>query len=229
MHQFNRVLLARNSEDGGLSGAHGPKVEPRTYKGINLGEDSVEVWYETGGAGSASTPPERNRLPLHLELRSHSPNGFAWGYGGSAPAQLALALLVHALGDVSLALAHYQRFKREHVCKWGDEWSITAEEIRRFVSNAHQSPLCAKFPLGRLVATPSALAAVPHDEIINAIRLHLVGEWGDLDRHDWNANNRALIDGSRLLSAYTTSTGQRFWIITEAGREATTVLLPHDY
>jgi hypothetical protein len=49
-------------------------------------------------------------LPLHLELRNHSPTGFAWGYGGSGPAQLALALLVDATQDQTLALRHYQDF-----------------------------------------------------------------------------------------------------------------------
>jgi hypothetical protein len=50
-------------------------------------------------------------LPLHLELLKHSPSGFAWGYGGSGPAQLALALLVEATNDPALALRHYQEFK----------------------------------------------------------------------------------------------------------------------
>lgn len=63
---------------------------------------------------------------------------------------------------------------------------------------------------GNVPATPAALGAVPPVEILFALKRHLSGDWGELDRHDWNANNEALIDASRLLSAYTTSTGQRF-------------------
>jgi uncharacterized protein (DUF2249 family) len=53
-------------------------------------------------------------LPLRLDLANHSPTGFAWGYGGSGPAQLALALLADHFGDDAKALRLYQRFK--HVC-----------------------------------------------------------------------------------------------------------------
>ena len=52
-----------------------------------------------------------------LVLRNHSPNGFAWGYGGSGPAQLALALLLHVTGDEGAALNHYQAFKWEVLAK----------------------------------------------------------------------------------------------------------------
>jgi hypothetical protein len=59
------------------------------------------------------------------------------------------------------------------------------------------------------------------------IAQHLTGDWGDLSGQDWRANERALVEGSRLLSAYElTGTGERVWIITEWDRSATTVLLP---
>ena len=86
-----------------------------------------------------------------------------------------------------------------------------------------------QFSPGSILATPAALDAVPSDEILAALKRHLTGDWGELDRHDWNANNEALRDGTRILSAYTTSSDRRFWIISEAGRQATTVLLPEDY
>lgn len=62
-------------------------------------------------------------------LYNHSPDGFQWGYGGSGPAQLALALLYDATGDRDIALGHHQQFKWDYVAGWGDEWQITTEEI----------------------------------------------------------------------------------------------------
>jgi hypothetical protein len=188
-----------------------------------------EVWFEDAKAGNTSLDPERHQLPLRLEVRNHSPTGFAWGYGGSGPAQLALALLVDALGDAELALTHYQEFKRTHVSNWGSEWSITAETIQQFVARRSQTTQQVQFALGNIVATPGALNVVSPEEILVALKRHLKGDWGELDQHDWNANNQALLDGTRLLSAYNTSDGERFWIITEADRSVTTVLLPGDY
>ena len=86
-----------------------------------------------------------------------------------------------------------------------------------------------KFNLGRLCITPEAANAVPADEIMNAIARHAAGDWGTVDQTDWAQNNKALRDGGRLFSAYQASAGQKFWVITEAGRVRTTVLLPEDY
>jgi hypothetical protein len=93
-----------------------------------------------------------------------------------------------------------------------------------------------KFEPGRIVATPAALEAIkgsgqrPSD----FLGWHLRGQWGDLDEEDRQLNDQALLDGSRLLSAYTTLKGARIWIITEAvgddGRRASTcLLLPDEY
>lgn len=87
----------------------------------------------------------------------------------------------------------------------------------------------SKFALGQLVATPNALGSVPNDEILVALSRHVRGDWGTLDPHDWNENEQALVHGGRLLSAYTSTAGIKFWIITEADRSVTTVLLPEDY
>jgi len=87
----------------------------------------------------------------------------------------------------------------------------------------------AKLRLGRIVATPHALEALTQDEILMGIQRHQAGDWGDLDDEDLAANERALIEGTRILSAYTAANGTKFWIITEADRSATTVLLPGDY
>ena len=85
------------------------------------------------------------------------------------------------------------------------------------------------FPLGRLVATPAALEAVPPDELEKALSRHSLGDWGDVGQQDWEENELSLREGFRLFSVYRTEAGTRFWIITEADRSATTVLLPDDY
>jgi hypothetical protein len=87
----------------------------------------------------------------------------------------------------------------------------------------------AKFPVGQIVATPNALTNILNEEILRALSRHVQGDWGTLDAHDWNANEQALHHGGRLLSAYHSSQNVRFWIITEADRTVTTVLLPEDY
>ena len=86
-----------------------------------------------------------------------------------------------------------------------------------------------KFEMGRLMATPGALERVPGDQILLAISRHGKGDWGQICAEDWELNNKALEHGTRLLSAYTTTDGTKFWIITEADRSVTTVLLPEEY
>jgi hypothetical protein len=86
-----------------------------------------------------------------------------------------------------------------------------------------------KFPPGRIVITANAARELAGDDVTIALRRHLRGDWGELELPDREANDRALVHGSRLLSAYASSTGLRFWIITEHDRSATTVLLPEDY
>jgi len=229
MQSLTRILLAPQSGDESLGRLRAPQYYTRRYHGVMRIGAQADVWFEETPARQSQEIPERHSLPMRLDLRNHSPTGFAWGYGGSGPAQLALALLVDAVGDTELALAHYQDFKREHVSRWGDEWSISAEEIRQFVARRPQSPQRVQFPPGSIVATPAALRSVSQEEIFSALKRHLSGDWGELDRDDWDANNEALLDGARLFSAYCSATGQRFWIITEANRQATTVLLPEDY
>jgi len=89
--------------------------------------------------------------------------------------------------------------------------------------------LAAKFRLGRIVSTPNALESLTQDDILTGIQRHQAGDWGDVTQDDHRANERALIDGSRLWSVYHARNGIKFWIITEGDRSATTVLLPEDY
>jgi hypothetical protein len=58
---------------------------------------------------------------------------------------------------------------------------------------------------------------------------HISGDWGEVDEHDRRENELSVAQGFRLLSAYTLSTGTKVWIITEADRSATTLLLPSEY
>jgi len=82
-----------------------------------------------------------------------------------------------------------------------------------------------KFPLGRVVATPSAPLAVPMSELIAAMQRHRCGDWGDVGEHDRLENELALKNRLRLPSVYHTQAGVKFYIITEANRSYT-VLLP---
>jgi hypothetical protein len=66
-------------------------------------------------------------------------------------------------------------------------------------------------------------------EMLQAIEDHARGDWGLVDKEDWQANEEALTEGLRLFSVYESEAGQRFWVITEANRSATTILLPDDY
>ena len=89
-------------------------------------------------------------------------------------------------------------------------------------------PIC--LPLGHVVATPGALEVVRDHglDVVGLIHRHRAGDWGAVSEHDARANNHAVGEGTRVLSAYETA-GGRLWIITEADRSATTVLLPSEY
>jgi hypothetical protein len=87
------------------------------------------------------------------------------------------------------------------------------------------------FPLGQTVATPGALDALASTGEFPQTFLdrHATGDWGEVDAEDQQANQDALRYGERLLSAYRTSAGVRLWVITEADRSVTTILLPEEY
>jgi hypothetical protein len=85
----------------------------KTYIGIPHRETVAGQPVVTVCDGQKSEP-----LPLRLDLFNHSPTGFSWGYTGSGPAQLALALLADALGDDDLAVRLHQDFKFKVVACW---------------------------------------------------------------------------------------------------------------
>jgi hypothetical protein len=128
-------------------------------------------------------------------------------------------------------------------------WRVReSDDATRRAANA-ETPPAAKFALGRLFVTPVALAAVgehlgegrPYSVrqllesadhlalVMPFVARHANCDWGDVDADDWRANDDALREGNRLLSAYDIGRGRRLWILTEADRSATTVILASEY
>src|SRR5579864_1302466 len=109
--------------------------------------------------GECFVTADGRALDPRFDLRFHSPDGFGWGYGGSGPAQLALALLADWLADDSAALSLYQEFKWSTVAGFPrEEWTLTGKEIdvalqklreAARVMNANRIPV-AVFRLGRI-------------------------------------------------------------------------------
>lgn len=88
----------------------------------------------------------------------------------------------------------------------------------------------AKFDPGQLRATPAVIRALSENYAYACIVMHINGQWGTLDDEDKAANNRALANGERLMSVYPLENDPGdFWIITEADRSSTTILLPSEY
>lgn len=92
------------------------------------------------------------------------------------------------------------------------------------------------FKPGSILATPACLEELQRagQNLWEFMARHLAGDWGELDAEDKAANDEAVKDGSRILSAYTLKTGEKIWLITEAEsdngeREATTGILPREY
>ena len=86
------------------------------------------------------------------------------------------------------------------------------------------------FNLGQVVATPGAIEALAEVNCLpmTLLNRHQCGDWGDLCDEDKAANNEALGNWDRLFSAYVIK-NVKFWVITEADRSATTILLPEEY
>jgi hypothetical protein len=87
----------------------------------------------------------------------------------------------------------------------------------------------AKFWTGQFFATERASHEIGFEQILMALKRHKSGDWGDLCPEDWEANEKALQEGGRLFSVYYDQNGTKFWVITEADRSITTVLMPDDY
>jgi len=87
----------------------------------------------------------------------------------------------------------------------------------------------AKFPLGQTVITANAQQTLSPEDVVKALCRHATGDWGVLCEEDVRENELSLEKGFRLFSAYHAENGTKFYIITEADRSVTTVLLPEDY
>ena len=87
------------------------------------------------------------------------------------------------------------------------------------------------FALGQLVSTPGALAALTRNRTtpLPFIQRHVTGDWGDLPESDKQENDVSIDEHLRILSAYTLADQTKIWIITEANRSSTCILLPEEY
>lgn len=114
-------------------------------------------------------------------------------------------------------------------CYTVDE-AIAGGELVDIVSEMPKS-VAAKFSLGRLVITPGALAALleADQSPFEFLQRHVTGDWGEVCEEDAKENELSLQRGFRLLSAYRTQLLERIWVITEADRSVTTILLPEEY
>lgn len=86
-----------------------------------------------------------------------------------------------------------------------------------------------KVPVGTLYITRNAMSTLKAMDVTKALSRFARGDWGDMDEEDKKSNDWALKNGGRLFGAYHDQNGTKFWIITEADRSVTTVLLPEDY
>lgn len=104
----------------------------KIYQGMRgpgiVGKASVMVVSGPGPRGIQPLSPKPSQ-----DLTNHSPDGFQWGYRGSGPAQLALALLLDVTGNEEESKLYYQDFKDDFVSGWGDVWEISDNEIKNWL------------------------------------------------------------------------------------------------
>jgi hypothetical protein len=103
--------------------------------------------------------------------------------------------------------------------------------VSQFWATGRRMKRQARFQLGQLAITRGSLEAFTRagDDPLRFLARHAVGDWGEIDEEDRRENERSLAAGCRILSAYRLTDGTRIWIITEADRSATTILLPGEY
>lgn len=85
------------------------------------------------------------------------------------------------------------------------------------------------FEHGQIIITTAADEILNKDDVANGFRRHMNGDWGDLSEEDVQTNQEGVQYGYRIMSVYKDRSDHVFWIITEADRSCTTVLLPSDY
>lgn len=209
----------------------------KTYHATTPNDVTV-VDHNAGGRLQRLTPDASQ------QIFCHSLDGFEWGYAGSGPAQLSLAILLDYYTDKigaeqakAKARAFYSAFKFAIIAKFpqGQPWQITSGQIARFLSELSEdgrSPRPRYVPLGETSITPGARDALNESGETAGPFLdrHTRCDWGDnLTDDDREENEFAYAHGMRLLSIYYTNRQQKIYVITEADRSHTTVLLPEDY
>lgn len=95
--------------------------------------------------------------------------------------------------------------------------------------SSHTQDKPRSFQLGKLFVTPGVIEKIKPSEVFRAVARHEKCDWGIVNEEDQLANDEALIHDARILSAYKDSKQTKFWVITEADRSATTVLLSEEY
>ncbi len=112
-------------------------INKREYHGIpddfaHAGRVQI-CWLDPKGGQYHDEP-----LPLYLDKLNKSPTGFAWGYGGSGPAQLAFAILMHHTGDQAIAEANFQDYKFEVIARLEHgPWVITSDAVTQWLEEKH--------------------------------------------------------------------------------------------
>ncbi len=99
------------------------------YKGVKSDSGGAKTVFRVEDGRIATLQPERSQ-----RVWNHSPDGFNWGYGGSGPAQLALALLLDVTNNKDLSTHLHQSFKAAFVSTWGEQWCVTADQIREWIT-----------------------------------------------------------------------------------------------
>ena len=133
-HEINDLISALKSNLGEDTDGPGPE---RTYRGARSGnENAVTVsWHDGGGRLQAQA------LDPRLDLWNHSPTGMEWGYLGSGPAQLALAILADATQDSAYAKTQHQPFKQDVISRIrGNSWTIHGEDVAGWVLDHPADP-----------------------------------------------------------------------------------------
>jgi hypothetical protein len=109
--------------------------------------------------------------------------------------------------------------------------SKTQKGKHTMTTNPEPQSNAPRFALGKLVSTPGALEALINagQSPVEFLDRHIAGDWGQVCAADAAENELSVKEGFRILSVYTLKTGTRIWIITEADRSSTCVLLPEEY
>lgn len=204
------------------------RQEARHYRRIAHSDENVKE-----GRWSAE---EQTRYSLGLAIKDYHDfyHPFHGEYcPGSSEPSVYSDLLNAALSEVEwseIAEAFLEELEPENEPDPEDEQTDDEEDDSEEAEQKEaQGPQGPRFELGQVVSTPGALEAITREEILTALSRHSQGDWGEVGPDDWQENETSLREGFRLLSAYRSKNGERFWVITEADRSVTTILLPSEY